>query len=584
MKLQDLLNYHKIAVQCHDAPDADALACLYAVYWYLKENGRTARLIYGSPLGEETLIQKSSLKHMLKDLGLEGIVQHITHLEDEPDLLLYVDCHPGEPNVRLFGQNAYPLKKVEDQESQTYQLPVNFETGENVRETFGAGAVAVIDHHKITHPKNLPPMQTIQPCKSCSTILWTMLLDEGIDLRKGQDKGRDNRKKQLATALYYGLYTDSSELQELNGGRDQDLVDALNANFQDESILFRWKTSNLSLQDMKNVVRALSQYDYYEKDRFAITGLKSEDGCYPDQNLLGIIGDLLICVDKIDTCVTFCEQATKFRLSVRTCTQEAMATDVIRFITKGLGGGGGHPRKTGGELDKEPLRQAYRSWYNTEEEDLSAAVHQFLADRMRTYYSSFDVFYSGEAETAQKINIHSMKLYEKKADINIGYIHLAGTGLYKPGTVLTIRTLQGDMVETVKRDTYLLFGVDGELYTNSKEAFLSQYEESSEHYTFPAEYRPHIPSAIRADEAQQKKLDADALLAHIRTCRPKPGHQVYARRLERRAKVFSKRRPDGYLLGEPGDWLVANAHDISRIHIVKADSFPKLYFMVKSGD
>ena len=68
-------------------------------------------------------------------------------------------------------------------------------------------------------------------------------------------------------------------------------------------------------------------------------------------------------------------------------------------------------------------------------------------------------------------------------------------------------------------------------------------------------------------------------------CCPKPGHRVHARKLLRRAKVFSDRRPDGYLLGEPGDWLVARAGNTSHVHIVKAESFPKLYFQVSTdGD
>ena len=40
MQLKDLLKYNDIVIQCHDNPDADALASGYALWWYLTKNGR----------------------------------------------------------------------------------------------------------------------------------------------------------------------------------------------------------------------------------------------------------------------------------------------------------------------------------------------------------------------------------------------------------------------------------------------------------------------------------------------------------------------------------------------------------------
>lgn len=39
MKLSDLLQFDNIIVQCHDNPDADALASGFGVYEYLRMNG-----------------------------------------------------------------------------------------------------------------------------------------------------------------------------------------------------------------------------------------------------------------------------------------------------------------------------------------------------------------------------------------------------------------------------------------------------------------------------------------------------------------------------------------------------------------
>ena len=46
MKLSDLLEYDDIVVQCHDNPDADAIASGFGVYSYLKAMGKDVRFIY----------------------------------------------------------------------------------------------------------------------------------------------------------------------------------------------------------------------------------------------------------------------------------------------------------------------------------------------------------------------------------------------------------------------------------------------------------------------------------------------------------------------------------------------------------
>lgn len=44
MKLSDLLQFDNIIVQCHDNPDADALASGFGVYEYLRMNGKVPDL------------------------------------------------------------------------------------------------------------------------------------------------------------------------------------------------------------------------------------------------------------------------------------------------------------------------------------------------------------------------------------------------------------------------------------------------------------------------------------------------------------------------------------------------------------
>lgn len=45
--LNQLLKYKKVCIQCHNCPDADALAAAYGVYTYLKLHDIKASIIYG---------------------------------------------------------------------------------------------------------------------------------------------------------------------------------------------------------------------------------------------------------------------------------------------------------------------------------------------------------------------------------------------------------------------------------------------------------------------------------------------------------------------------------------------------------
>ena len=66
MKLAELENYNPITIQCHDNPDADALASGFGLYTYFKWKGKEVRLIY---LGRNQ-IRKTNLTMMVKELQI----------------------------------------------------------------------------------------------------------------------------------------------------------------------------------------------------------------------------------------------------------------------------------------------------------------------------------------------------------------------------------------------------------------------------------------------------------------------------------------------------------------------------------
>ncbi|MBQ7614608.1 MAG: DHH family phosphoesterase, partial [Butyrivibrio sp.] len=194
--LKTILSYENIVIQCHDNPDADALASGFALKWYLKRNGKDARFIYGG----KNKVTKSNLVLMMEKLGISA--EYVTELE-RPDLLVTVDCQYGESNVTKFD----------------------------------AKNVIVIDHHQVSG--QLPEIFDVRSnYGSCASVLYKLFLKEKIDI---------NEDENLATALYYGLMTDTGGFEEISHPVDRDLRDYAKPR-QSDIILF--KNSNLSRQEL----------------------------------------------------------------------------------------------------------------------------------------------------------------------------------------------------------------------------------------------------------------------------------------------------------------------------------------------
>ena len=242
MKLHELLAYNDIVIQCHDNPDADALASGYALWWYFKQMGKTARFIYRG----RTAVNKSNLRIMMERLDIP--VSFEPDFMSVPELLVTVDCQYGERNVTRTD----------------------------------ADVIAVIDHHQVT--RELPELSEVRSgIGSCATIIWDMLREEGFSL---------DEEKNLSTALYYGLYTDTNRLSEVSHPLDRDMRDSLLVN---RSVITEMSNSNISLDELTITGHAITGYEYHPEERFVI--LRTEP-C--DPNILGVISDFVMETDGID--------------------------------------------------------------------------------------------------------------------------------------------------------------------------------------------------------------------------------------------------------------------------------------------
>ena len=370
MKLSDLLQFDNIIVQCHDNPDADALASGFGVYEYLRMNGKSPRLVYGG----RNIIHKSNLVLMVDSLGIP--IEHVDFL-DNPQLLVTVDCQYGGGNVTFF--------KAEN--------------------------VAVIDHHRVSG--ELPAMNRVMSYMgSCATIVWDMLREEGVEINRN-----------LATALYYGLYTDTGEFTEITHSLDRDLRDE--ADF-DNTIVAKFRNANMSLEELDIAATALLGRDYIEEYRLAIV---KAGAC--DPNVLGIISDFVLEVDAIDICMVFSVIKNGVKLSFRSCIKEVSASEMAQEVCRDIGSGGGHYYKAGGFIPMDLLIDSYNVYCR--EKDLTprfqyssdgthkrpsdSAIKSLLEERIFDYLNDTKIIYGEDFDTSG-----FKKVDYKKRPIPMGYI------------------------------------------------------------------------------------------------------------------------------------------------------------------
>ena len=271
--LNQLLKYKNICIQCHNSPDADALAAAYGVYTYLKLHDINVSIIYSG----DYEIQKKDLLYMIDICEIP--VEYIKELP-KTDLLLLVDGQYGRGNVYRFE----------------------------------ADNIAMIDHH-------MPSMKKTENAfidysyQSCSTIVWELLKEEGYDVKANE---------KLSIAFLYGLYTDTSSYVDLYKKHDIAMRDELSKDYPE---LERLKKSSMSLEDLMIAGEAL-YHAYFDKEKQYL--LISAMHC--EQSVLGIIGDMAIKVDVAKVSIAYTDIDSGYQVSIRS----AVALGVAGFLIPGV--------------------------------------------------------------------------------------------------------------------------------------------------------------------------------------------------------------------------------------------------------
>nr|MCR5107805.1 DHH family phosphoesterase [Lachnospiraceae bacterium] len=482
----------------HDNPDADAIASAYGLYLYFKSKKLETTIIYGG----RNEIQKSNLKLLVDTFRIPMMFCAERDLYFR-GLLITVDCQYGESNVTHFGSDK----------------------------------LAVIDHHQsdfnIKTDKELIDIRS--DLGSCSTLVWDLLKKEGIDA---------NKNMKLSTCLYYGLMTDTSNFIEAKHPLDRDMMENLT---YDKVLINRLINSNMSLKELEVAGIALIRYVYNRDNRFAMIHAQP---C--DPNILGLISDFLLQVDVIDTCVVFNETPDGYKLSTRSCIKEARADELIDFLTKDVGDGGGHLDKAGGFISK------YK--YDLQYKDMD--IDSYIGMAMNKFFSSNDTIDARNIDVEKE----NFKKYTRKK-ITMGVVDL--TKLWETGTPVMVRTKAGDVNTRIDSNAYVMIDAAGKAYSISKERFSKSFKLVNTPYKNDTDY---IPTIKNRSTGAMKGLEK-----FIKPCRSTQENIIMAKELDKTVKLINDWDEEGYSIGNKGDFLVARADDSRDVSIVRNEVFKKIY-------
>ena len=508
MKLSSLLKYNSIVIQCHDNPDADAICSGYVLYRYFHSHGKKVRFIYSGNFE----ISKSNLVYLIKKLRIP--IEYVHSIKNRPELLLMTDCQYGEGNVKKF----------------------------NAKE------IAVIDHHQVSG--NLPKLNEVRSnIGSCCTVIWYLLK---------VDNEESIIDKKIATALYYGLYSDTNAFSELAHPLDRDMIDSLD---YDKTLILRLKKMNLTLKEARIAGVAMLGVEYHKDNNYAI--LRSEP-C--DPNILGLIGDFIVGVDTIDVCLVYTVLSFGVKFSIRSCVPETRADELASFISSKIGSGGGHTEKAGGLLKNELIRKYYPDYVGIDDETSGCSISNIIKQRMNDYFENSKIIYAKYAD----LDTSKMTKYVR-TPLVVGYVK--PHALIPSGNMAIIRTLKGDNNIEIKDNTVLIIGKSGDVSVITEAKFDSSYTRTGKKFSLKADYTPTIKNA---DTGRILPLMPEA-----KGCISTGEINVYAQKLTSFTKVFPYWDSDTYMTGQKGDYIAVSADDPHDIFIIEKAFFKKTYKIVK---
>ncbi|MCP4726595.1 MAG: hypothetical protein GY863_16235, partial [bacterium] len=273
---------------------------------FLSHSGISSRIAFSG------IISRPENRYMIDLLKIEMSELERINLDSYPVIAL-TDTQPGT------GNNSLPKNRVPD---------------------------IVIDHHPLTEIAGKVPFLDIrEDVGSTSAIVTEYIISSDVKI-----------SKRLATALYFGIMTDTRDLS-----RSSSKIDLQAAIFLYPSVLHktlgRINNPAFSLNYMKSIVNSLLKA-YICEDVMIVDTV----GKLASPDMLSQIVDLSIGIKKIKWAIAIGSSGSNVYFSIRSDSKEQMAGIIARLIAGGMGTGGGHDMSAGGripvrDMDEDEIRE-----------------------------------------------------------------------------------------------------------------------------------------------------------------------------------------------------------------------------------
>jgi nanoRNase/pAp phosphatase (c-di-AMP/oligoRNAs hydrolase) len=291
----------KIGILLQPDPDPDGIACGYALRALLGRNRTTAPLI---SFGEVT---RPENRAMVQALGIEVRKLSVQEL-DEFDALALLDVQPP-----VFGEAlAQRLRSID----------------------------VVVDHHPDRGGYDALVKDIRTAYGATSTILTEYIRAAALDLHP-----------KLATALLYGIKTDTQLLGRETSARDIDAFAYVHSEHS-PALLRRIERPALPTADLRALGRALAQSTVEEGVHLLVLGRVRED-------VIPQVADLALQAEGAEWAVAAGSVGSDLVFSVRNVGHVRAAGDVVRAVVEGLGVGGGHRSMAKGIIPLKAFRKVY---------------------------------------------------------------------------------------------------------------------------------------------------------------------------------------------------------------------------------
>jgi nanoRNase/pAp phosphatase (c-di-AMP/oligoRNAs hydrolase) len=294
-----------ILIMCHNNPDPDAIASAAALKYIFAQRLRRKAVI-----GYEGTIGRAENRQLVRRLKIDMVRTRDLNFNDF-SIIALVDSQPHT------GNNALPRKILPD---------------------------IVIDHHPIRRDTTRCAFYDVRPRYGSSSTILTEYLQE-LDL---------TIDRKLATALYYGLKTDTNGLSRSFTKADLDA--------------FNYLSPKIAPRTLAGIENPSVPKSYYLKFADAIARsvqygdvMISYMGTLNNPDVTAEMADFLLRMEGIRWTLCMGEYRDYLLLSVRTSRRGAMAGRIAIRILKGLGTGGGHEKAAGGKISLEGLEPEERA-------------------------------------------------------------------------------------------------------------------------------------------------------------------------------------------------------------------------------